>query len=239
LFLINYRFFQPIKFLLSSLVSLTLPNIFLTFTILLIANTALCLELSFVWDANTEPDLAAYRVFYREAGQYYDYNNSAWEGTETTCTINGLDNNAEYYFVSRAYDTYGNESGNSVELYYGPKTGVVSSIDGSGGCFIATAAFGSKFEKQVRLLRRFRDFYLMPHKLGRAFVMAYYKHSPPLANFIAGRDTLRIMVRWGLSPLIGLSWMLLHLGLIPTLLLIVLLGSVMLVCYGKIRPTDV
>ena len=53
------------------------------------------------------------------------------------------------------------------------------------GCFIATAAFGSKFEKHVQLLRRFRDFYLMPNGIDRIFVKAYYKYSPPLADFIA------------------------------------------------------
>jgi hypothetical protein len=106
---------------------------------------------------------------------------------------------------------------------------------GGGGCFIATAAFGSKFEKHVQLLRRFRDLYLMPHSIGRAFVRAYYRYSPPMADVIASHETLRMMVRCSLVPLIGLSWMLLHLGFIPTLLLIVLMGSVMWVCYGRIR----
>jgi len=117
-------------------------------------------------------------------------------------------------------------------------TGVSSDgSGGGGGCFIATAAFGSKFEKHVQLLRRFRDLYLMPHSIGRAFVRAYYRYSPPMADFIAGHQTLRLLVRWSLAPLIGVSWMLLHLGLVPTLLLIVLMGSVMWVCYGKIRPS--
>jgi hypothetical protein len=87
------------------------------------------------------------------------------------------------------------------------------------GCFIATAAFGTKFEKHVQLLRRFRDLYLMPNSIGRAFVKAYYRYSPPMANFIARHDALRTMVRWSLVPLIAFSWMLLHLGLAATLLI--------------------
>jgi List-Bact-rpt repeat protein/Big-like domain-containing protein len=112
---------------------------------------------------------------------------------------------------------------------------VVSSAEGGGGgCFIATAAFGSKFEKHVQLLRRFRDLYLMPNNIGRAFVRAYYKYSPPIADVIAKHDTLRMMVRWGLAPLIGVSWMLLHLGVALTLLL-VLTGLGMLIFYGSVR----
>jgi hypothetical protein len=37
-------------------------------------------------------------------------------------------------------------------------------------CFIATAAFGSKFTWPVKLLRHFRDQYLLTNSLGTAFV---------------------------------------------------------------------
>ncbi len=103
------------------------------------------------------------------------------------------------------------------------------------GCFIATAAFGSKFEQHVQLLRRFRDLYLMPNSIGRAFVKAYYKYSPPMADFIAKHDILRTMVRWSLAPLIAVSWMLLHFGAAPTLLLLGLMFSGMFIIgYRKI-----
>jgi hypothetical protein len=114
-------------------------------------------------------------------------------------------------------------------------TGGNLSNSGVIGCFIATAAFGSKFEKHVQLLRRFRDLYLMPYKIGRVFVNAYYAYSPPMADFIADHNTLRTMVRWSLLPLVGLSWMLLHFGLTPTLLLLFLMSSTMLVFYRKIK----
>jgi hypothetical protein len=41
-----------------------------------------------------------------------------------------------------------------------------------------------------------------------------------MANFIERHDTLRTMARWSLAPLIAFSWMLLHLGLASTLLII-------------------
>jgi chitinase len=93
------------------------------------------------------------------------------------------------------------------------------------GCFIATAAFGSKFEKHVQLLRRFRDLYLMPNSIGRAFVKAYYKYSPPMADFIAKHDVLRTIVRWGLAPIIAISWISLKTGLLSTVALMLFLLS--------------
>jgi hypothetical protein len=105
------------------------------------------------------------------------------------------------------------------------------------GCFIATAAFGSKFEKHVQLLRRFRDLYLMSNIIGRAFVRAYYKYSPPMADFIAKHDILRTMVRWSLAPLIAVSWMLLHLGTALTLLLMGLMFVGLFVGFRKIVLT--
>lgn len=109
------------------------------------------------------------------------------------------------------------------------------SSGGSSGCFIATAAFGSKFEEHVQLLRRFRNLYLMPYKIGCVFVNAYYRYSPPAADFIADHNILRVMVRWSLLPLVGLSWMLLHLGTSQTLMLLLVMGSTVLICYRRIR----
>ena len=96
------------------------------------------------------------------------------------------------------------------------------------GCFIATAAFGSKFEKHVQLLRRFRDLYLMPNRIGCMFVKAYYKYSPPMADFIAKHDTLKTIVRWGLAPLIAVSWITLKIGPVSTLALMLIFIS----CFG-------
>ncbi|MDD3041075.1 CFI-box-CTERM domain-containing protein [Bacteroides sp.] len=69
-------------------------------------------------------------------------------------------------------------------------------------CFIATAAFGSKFQPAVILLRHFRDEYLLTNSLGRAFVKFYYHKSPPIANYISGNDRLRGLTRVLLAPFI-------------------------------------
>lgn len=76
---------------------------------------------------------------------------------------------------------------------------------GGGGCFIATAAFGTPMAEEVRYLRAFRDRHLLTNDPGRAFVRFYYAYSPPIADYLRRHDSLRAMVRAGLRPLIELS----------------------------------
>ncbi|MEE9911673.1 MAG: hypothetical protein K4571_08100 [Deltaproteobacteria bacterium] len=83
-----------------------------------------------------------------------------------------------------------------------------------GGCFIATAAFGSPLAGQVEILRQFRDQYLLPHTLGKMFVSWYYRHSPAVASFIKANPAAQMTVRAALYPLIGFSLLLLS-GWLP------------------------
>jgi len=92
----------------------------LIFILLLSTQNVYSLDATLVWNFNSEENLAGYRIFYRENGQSYDYKEPAWEGSETTCTIYNLDNNTTYYFVARAFDTEGSESGDSNETCYQP-----------------------------------------------------------------------------------------------------------------------
>lgn len=101
----------------------------------------------------------------------------------------------------------------------GPESGGGSG--GGGGCFIATAAYGSILEPHVKILRDFRDRFLLTHQTGQFFVRAYYKYSPPVAGFIAENPAVRAITRIALLPAVGISWIFLKLGIFYSLALLV------------------
>jgi hypothetical protein len=71
-----------------------------------------------------------------------------------------------------------------------------------GGCFIATAAYGSYLHPKVALLREFRDKYLLTNRPGRLFVSFYYVVSPSIADVIARHEWMRGVVRVLLTPVV-------------------------------------
>src|SRR5947207_4683567 len=71
-----------------------------------------------------------------------------------------------------------------------------------GGCFIASAAFGSPLAREVETLRTFRDRVLVPHPAGRAVVAAYYRVSPSFAGVVARHESLQVVTRAVLRPVI-------------------------------------
>lgn len=69
------------------------------------------------------------------------------------------------------------------------ESGIVFLLNGikpnssSGGCYIATAVYGSYDCPQVWILRRFRDFKLANSTGGRLFIRLYYAVSPTLVRW--------------------------------------------------------
>lgn len=110
----------------------------------LLTTNAFAADVTLAWNPSQRAD--GYRLFVREQNEPYDYDNHDWSGTETTCTIYGLDETANYFFVVRAFNEFG-ESRNSNEaalIFVGGQEvgGGASGGDagGGGGCFIVTSA---------------------------------------------------------------------------------------------------
>ncbi len=208
----------------------------LILVLLVSAQNVFSAEVTLAWDPNSQEKLAGYRIFCRNVGQSYDYNDPAWEGgkDETACTISNLNDNTTYYFVARAYDEAGNESGDSDEVCYEPNFGELAtassdsrevgrsegtaSADDGGGCFIATAAFGSYIEPHVKLLRDFRDQRLLTNMPGRWFVRMYYRHSPFWADLINTHSWCKPIVRLALMPVVCLSYITVRTSVEPKLI---------------------
>jgi len=76
---------------------------------------------------------------------------------------------------------------------------------GGGFCFIATAAYGSYLDSHVQTLRDFRDSYMVTNPVGRSLVSAYYRLSPPIAEFIDDHPSLKPVVRVALLPAVAVS----------------------------------
>ena len=82
------------------------------------------LDVTLAWDANTESDLAGYKLHYKTGSSGPPYNGTgALEGYSpidvgnvTEFTIHGLSDGVTYYFVATAYDTEGLESDYSNEV---------------------------------------------------------------------------------------------------------------------------
>jgi len=68
-------------------------------------------HLDLAWNANTEPDLAGYRVYYGTASR--GYGDPIDVGNTTSCRLDSLLEGATYYI---AYDVYDNESYFSEEV---------------------------------------------------------------------------------------------------------------------------
>jgi hypothetical protein len=128
-------------------------------------------------------------------------------GNATAIEFAGADGGT--YSVSGTVQGAGSDSGG---------TWAVGSVEPIDECFIATAAFGSKFEPSVALLRDFRDKYLLTNTLGKSLVNFYYQNSPPLAAMIAASEPLKIAARVMLAPVIAIVYLIYH----PILLVAVL-----------------
>jgi chitinase len=107
----------------------------LTSVLLFFAARTYGAEVNLTWDANSEPKLAGYNIYYGTASG--EYSHCIDVGDTTEYTIKNLDDGSTYYIAATAYDQTGNESAFSGELihiceYGKPKSPMPEDSDGDG-----------------------------------------------------------------------------------------------------------
>ncbi len=124
-----------------------------------------------------------------------------WEAADLVLPLHGQPGGKEFVRFQMRKTL---EEGISTFSDLARKMGVSESELKGGGCFIATACYGSETADEVILLQGFRDDYLSKSGVGRLFVYAYYAISPRLAIFIGRRPALRRLVKaWFVNPVVS------------------------------------
>jgi hypothetical protein len=148
--------------------------------------------------------------------------------SQNSFRVGKLNNFQTYHFVVLSVDAYGNATASPVITAAPQPTEDLwrryrDAGGGGGGCFIATAAFGSYENRWVYVLRDFRDQVLLVHGSGRSFVEWYYAHSPPLAAWIGEHGWARAGTRLALVPVIAAAWFWLYVPPVQKALVVTLL----------------
>lgn len=165
----------------------------------------------------------------RGAQGYQLYRKTAsaeWEqiysGTETIYEDKNVIYGQTYYYAVKAYAPgVVSEWCDSVSVYYngdsstgGGSTGGGSSTEGSassggssggsgGGCYVATAVYGSYDCPEVWTLRRYRDYELSQTASGRAFIKTYYAVSPTIVKYFGEEEWFQDMWRGPLDKMVS------------------------------------
>ena len=74
---------------------------------------------------------------------------------------------------------------------------------GAGGCYIATAVYGSYDCPEVWTLRRYRDNRLAKSGLGRAFIRMYYATSPTVVKLFGNTEWFKRMWKGKLDKMVS------------------------------------
>ena len=75
--------------------------------------------------------------------------------------------------------------------------------ESTGGCYVATAVYGSYDCPQVWTLRRFRDFTLAETWYGRAFIRTYYAISPTLVKWFGHTEWFKKLWKGTLDRMVA------------------------------------
>jgi len=98
----------------------------------------------------------------------------------------------------RTYYNNNNNTLNSINRQLQPKP------TSSGGCYIATMAYGDYDHPHVMVLRQFRDSYLSKREWGKKFINFYYAHSPHWVEILKDHKHTNALIRKALDTFVYL-----------------------------------
>lgn len=100
--------------------------------------------------------------------------------------------------MSSKINYYGRENENKSGKYASGETS-----SSGGGCYVATAVYGSYDCPQVWTLRRFRDYELAKTWYGRAFIRTYYAISPTIVKWFGNTTWFKKMWKGTLDRMVS------------------------------------
>ena len=115
------------------------------------------------------------------------YNNTIVSAKVDHVDVTYEDDSMERYTASELSDKISSSSSNS---------------GSSGGCYVATAVYGSYDCPQVWTLRRYRDYTLAESWYGRAFIRTYYAVSPTLVKWFGHTEWFKKMWQGRLDKMV-------------------------------------
>ncbi len=153
------------------------------------------------------PNVNGKRITWNAAGYgaqgNYTFQWSGSDGLSGTSSSITTDYSSEGIKTANVFIRSGNET-----INLSCQAAITNDVDsngnnnGGGGCFIATAAYGTELQPEVQALRNFRDETLLQNAIGEKFVETYYKVSPPIADYIRDKEVLKSVVRGALYPVV-------------------------------------
>jgi hypothetical protein len=165
---------------------------------------------TFYWAINVEATWSAPDPYPDHNQQNFPADWVRWTGTNcyqdsvpaAAESWNEYDFSAQVFQVDLTRDWNGNNgrwtvtmSGIDGHWSTGVQLMIAEDTSGNGGCFIATAAYGTASAEEIDTLRAFRDEVLLENSLGSQLVELYYQFSPPVADFISEHEGLRTLIR--------------------------------------------
>jgi WD40 repeat protein len=173
----------------------------------LTATAASSSQIDLGWTDNSD-DETGFKIE-RKTGEEGSFSEIKTVDTGTTSySDTGLSASTAYYYRVKAYNDSANSAYSNVASATtsagnesGGDTGGGDS-GGGGGCFIATACYGTPMAEEVKILCAFRDQYLLTNPVGQRLVRFYYRHSPKLADFIRDKESIKTIIRACLKPFV-------------------------------------